>query len=72
MGYCTKKVYYFDKPGEANTRDAIRIGAERAKELGISTIIVPSTSGETARIAYEELRETSLNLIIVTHVTGFI
>ena len=71
MGYCTKKVYYFDKPGEANTRDAIRIGAERAKELGISTIIVPSTSGKTARTAYEELRETSLNLIIVTHVTGF-
>ena len=71
MGYCTKKVYYFDKPGEANTRDAIRIGAERAQELGISTILVPSTSGETARVAYEELKGTSLHLVIVNHVVGF-
>ncbi|MDD3574524.1 pyruvate kinase alpha/beta domain-containing protein [Methanospirillum sp.] len=71
MGYCTKKVYYFDKPGEANTRDSIRIGAERAQELGISTIIVPSTSGKTARMAYEELRGIPLNLVIVTHVVGF-
>jgi len=71
MGYCTKKVYYFDKPGEANTRDAIRIGAERAQELGISTILVPSTSGETARVAYEELKGTPLHLVIVTHVVGF-
>jgi hypothetical protein len=71
MGYCTKKVYYFDKPGEGNTRDAIRIGAERAQELGISTIIVPSTSGRTARVAYEELKDTPLRLVIVTHVVGF-
>ncbi|KAF5091973.1 Pyruvate kinase, alpha/beta domain [anaerobic digester metagenome] len=71
MGYCTKKVYYFDKPGEANSRDAIRIGAERAQELGISTIIVPSTSGRTAQIAYEELKGTPLRLVIVTHVVGF-
>lgn len=71
MGYCTKKVYYFDKPGEANTRDAIRIGAERAQELGISTIIVPSTSGTTARTAHEELKGSSIRLVIVTHVVGF-
>jgi len=71
MGYCTKKVYYFDKPGESNTRDAIRIGAERAQELGISTLIVPSTSGATAQMAYEELKGTSLRLVVVTHVVGF-
>ncbi len=71
MGYCTKKVYYFDKPGEANTHDAIRIAAERAKELDISTILVPSTSGTTARVAYEELKNTPVRLIIVTHVVGF-
>ena len=71
MGYCTKKVYYFDKPGEVNTRDAIRIGAERAQELGISTIVIPSTSGKTAGIAYEELKGSTLRLVIVTHVVGF-
>jgi len=71
MAYCTKKVYYFDKPGEANTRDAIRIGVERAQELGISTIIVPSTSGKTALAAYEELKGKDLRLLVVTHVVGF-
>lgn len=71
MGYCTKKGYYFDKPGASNTKDAIRIGAERAQELGIRTIIVPSTSGATATVAYEELKDKGISLIIVTHVVGF-
>ncbi|MDD1724123.1 MAG: hypothetical protein LUQ07_03225 [Methanospirillum sp.] len=71
MGYCTKKGYYFDKPGASNTKDAIRIGAERAQELGIRTIIVPSTSGATAAVAYEELKDKGFHLIIVTHVVGF-
>ena len=71
MGYCTKKVYYFDNPGKENTGDALRIGAERAGELGIGTIIVPSTSGATALRAYEELKGTGLNIVVVTHVVGF-
>lgn len=71
MGYSTKKVYYFDKPGEANTKDAIRFALERAEELGISTIIVPSTSGATAETAHEILKGTGLSLIVVTHVVGF-
>ena len=71
MGYSTKKVYYFDKPGEANTKDAIRFALERAEELGISTIIVPSTSGATAKNAHEMLKGTGLSLVVVTHVVGF-
>lgn len=71
MGYSTKKVYYFDKPGEANTEDAIRFAIERAKELGISTIILPSTSGATAKTAHEILKGTGLSLVVVTHVVGF-
>jgi uncharacterized protein len=71
MGYCTKKVYYFDRPGEENTCDALKIGAERANELGISTIIVPSVSGTTAVKAYGEFKGTGLKIVIVTHVVGF-
>ena len=71
MGYSTKKVYYFDKPGAENTRDAIRFGVERAGELGITTIIIPSTSGNTALVAFEEIKDTGLNIVIVTHVVGF-
>lgn len=71
MGYSAKKIWYFDKPGSGNTRDAIQIAIERAKESEISHIIVPSTSGETARIAAEMMQGTGLSLIIVTHVVGF-
>lgn len=71
MGYSTKKIWYFDKPGSGNTKDAIQIAGERARELGIRYLIVPSTSGETAKIAAEEVRGTDISLIIVSHVVGF-
>ncbi len=71
MGYSTKKIWYFDKPGSGNTRDALQIASERATELGIKHLIVPSSSGETAKIAAETLRGTGISLIIVTHAVGF-
>ena len=71
MGYSTKKICYFDKPGQGNTSDALHIAIERATELGIRTIVVPSTSGETAKIAAEMIKGTGISLIIVTHVVGF-
>ena len=71
MGYSIKKTWFFDKPGEENTRDAIQIAVERAKELGISRIVVASTSGKTALAAAREVRETGISLIVVTHVVGF-
>ncbi|PWR72021.1 pyruvate kinase alpha/beta domain-containing protein [Methanospirillum lacunae] len=71
MGYSTKKIWYFDKPGSGNTQDALRIATERAKELGIRYLIVPSTSGETAKTAADTLRGTEISLIVVSHVVGF-
>ena len=46
MTFTQKKIYYFEKPGEANTPDAARFAIERAKELGIKTIVVASTFGK--------------------------
>ena len=71
MGYSVKKIWYFDKPGEENTRDAIRIAVERAKELGITRMVIASTSGKTAREAAGIVRGTGISLIIVSHVVGF-
>ncbi|MDD1728062.1 MAG: hypothetical protein LUQ50_03200 [Methanospirillum sp.] len=71
MGYSTKKIWYFDKPGSENTRDALKIAKERAEELGIRYLIVPSTSGETAKIAADVVRGSEISLIIVSHVVGF-
>lgn len=71
MGYTTKQIHYFDAPGAANTRDAARIAVGRALDLGISTIVVASSSGETATIFHEAMENTDLSLVVVTHVVGF-
>jgi hypothetical protein len=71
MTFVQKPVYYFDKPGEANTSDAIRFAILRAKELSIKKIVVASTSGSTAKKCHEALKGTELDLVVVTHVVGF-
>jgi len=71
MTFTQKKIYYFDKHGEANTTDAARFAIERAKELGIGTIVVASTSGKTALVFFDAMIGSGLRLVIVTHVIGF-
>jgi hypothetical protein len=71
MGYSTRNTYYFDTPGEANTADAARFAVERAREAGIRTVVVASTSGCTALSFLEAIAGTDLRLVVVTHVVGF-
>lgn len=61
---------YFAEPGKQNTRRALEIAAEHAERLGLKDILVASTKGETGLMALELL--SSLNLIVVTHSTGFV
>jgi hypothetical protein len=72
MSFVTRKTYYFDKPGEANTRDCAKFSIERAKELGIKTVVVASTGGSTALAFMEEMKGSGLSLVVVTHVVGFV
>ncbi len=71
MGSTVRKTYYFDTPGATNTGEAAGIALERARELGIKTIVVASTSGRTAEVFAETLDGTGVSLIVVTHVVGF-
>ena len=71
MTFVAKKSYYFDTPGPANTADAARFSIERAKELGIKTIVVASSSGKTAETFFAAMKGTGLRLVVVTHVVGF-
>ena len=71
MTFALKKCYYFDKPGPANTGDAARFSIERAKELGLKTIVVASTSGKTAQVFSDTMKGSGLRLVVVTHVIGF-
>lgn len=71
MTFTAKKTYYFDTPGKANSADAARFSVERAKENGITTIVVASSSGSTAEIFAAAVNGTGIQLVVVTHVMGF-
>lgn len=71
MTFVAKKSYYFDKPGAVNTPDAARFALERARELGIRTVVVASSSGETAQVFSAALKGSGIRLVVVTHVFGF-
>jgi len=58
------KTEYFEKPGVENTDAALALARDRAKELGIKTILVASTSGKTAVRAMDVFK--GLRVIIVT------
>jgi len=63
------KTIYFENPGGENTEEVLRIAKQRAEELGIKTILVASTRGDTAVRAVDALK--GLRVIVVTHVAGF-
>ncbi len=63
------KAVYFDNPGKENTGEVFRIAKKRAEELGIKTIVVASTTGETAVKAVEAFK--GLKVIAVGHTAGF-
>jgi len=71
MSFVARNTYYFDAPGAQNTADCARFAVERGRELGLSHIVVASTSGETALTFYEAVKDTNLRLVVVTHVVGF-
>jgi hypothetical protein len=71
MSFTAKTCYYFEKPGPANTGDTAHIAVERAKELGLTTIVVASSSGKTAQIFFDAMKGSGLSLVVVTHVMGF-
>ncbi len=63
------KIVYFDKPGKDNTEETLSLASKRADELGIGTIIVATTVGDTAVRASEVFR--GKRVIVVTHVANF-
>jgi hypothetical protein len=71
MSFVQKRSYYFDTPGPANTEDAARFSIERAKELGVNSVVVASSSGKTAQVFSRAMKGSGLRLIVVTHVVGF-
>jgi hypothetical protein len=63
------KTVYFEKAGVENTDAVFALAKQRARELGIKTILVASTSGKTAVRAMDTLK--GLRVVVVTHSAGF-
>lgn len=62
---------YFEKPGKEHTEETLKIALEAAKERGIDTVLVSSTSGYCALEALKVFEGSGLKVIIVTHQTGY-
>jgi hypothetical protein len=60
---------YFLESDSANTEKTLEVAKKRAEELGIKTIVVASTSGETGLKAVKAF--DSYKVVVVTHTTGF-
>lgn len=67
----TKTITYFGSPGPGNTEDCTGLAVERAKELGITDIVVASSGGATASVFAKAVQGTELRLVIVTYAVGF-
>jgi len=61
---------YYKKPGQQNTAHTLEIARRRAEELGIRTILVASTRGETGAQAAQVFQ--GYDVVVVTHATGFV
>jgi hypothetical protein len=70
-GPVEETITYFEIPGRRNTEETLRLAAERAKRLGISKIVLASTTGEVARLAAKRYAGSGLQLIVVPHQFGF-
>lgn len=65
----TIKSTYFSRPGKENTERVLQIARARAEELGIQSIVLATTRGQTGLRASEVFED--YNLVLVTHSTGF-
>jgi uncharacterized protein len=63
------KITYFEKVGGENTDATLAIARKRAEELGIKSVLVASTVGDTAVKAIDVFK--GMKVVAVTHAAGF-
>jgi hypothetical protein len=66
-----RDIVYFEKAGNQNTEDTVRLALARAKELGIKYVVVASTSGDTGVRAAIAFANSGVKVIVVGHHVGF-
>lgn len=66
-----KRIVYFEKPGKENTAECLEVVKKALKSENYKDVVVASTSGYTGIIFSEGLKNSDINLVIVTHSSGF-
>lgn len=66
-----KKVMYFEKPGKDNTEACLQIVREATKDGNFKHIVIASTEGDTGLLFSEALKDSGINIVVVTHSAGF-
>jgi uncharacterized protein len=62
-------ITYFEESGRDNSKRVFELVAQRTKEMGISTIVVATTTGYSGSLAVKIL--SGMKVIVVTHVSGY-
>ncbi len=66
-----KKVLYFEKAGRENTAACLQIVKDAIRNFGYKHLVLASTSGDCGILFSEALKDSGINLIVVTHCAGF-
>lgn len=66
-----KEITYFETAKEDHTLETFALVKQRAKEAGITSVILASTTGLTALKAIDYFAGTGITLIVVPHQYGF-
>ncbi len=66
-----KRVVYFEKPGKDNTASCLDVVKEALSGNMYRHVVVASTTGETGLLFSDALKDLGLNIVVVTHSSGF-
>lgn len=66
-----RKVMYFEKPGKDNTTACLQIVRSAIRDGIYKHLVVASTEGDTGLLFAEALRDSGINVVVVTHSAGF-
>jgi len=66
-----KETVYFDQPGPTNTDATIAAAVQRAEELGVSVLVVASTTGDSAEKLRAAVGDRPMRVVCVSYHAGF-
>jgi hypothetical protein len=66
-----RSVIYFERPGKENTGACLDVVKRAIKDSQYKHLIVASTTGETGLLFSEGVKDSRINIVVVTHSYGF-